>query len=137
MSLELNLPTNLSDPTSASLMVVEFKDLDFKPERIYWMSEFVSGTTRGNHAHKTLRQAFFVMSGSVTLDLYRGETKTSVEMNKTSLILRVNPGIWRVIRNASKDCVMMVLADQPYDEDDYIRNWNDYLNWFDSGLKHG
>ena len=137
MSLELNLPTNLSDPTSASLMVIEFKDLDFKPERIYWMSEFVSGTTRGNHALKTLRQAFFVLSGSVTLDLYSGETKTSVEMNKTSLILRVNPGIWRVILNASEDCVMMVLADHPYDENDYIRNWNQYLNWFNSGLKHG
>ena len=136
MSLELNLPTNLSDPTSASLMVVEFQDLDFKPERIYWMSEFVPGTSRGNHAHKTLRQAFFVLSGSVTLDLYNGESKTSIDLQKSSLALRVNPGIWRVIRNASDDCIMMVLADQPYDENDYIRNWSEYLNWFKSGINH-
>ena len=137
MSLELNLPTNLSDPTSALLMVVEFKDLDFKPERIYWMSKFVSGTTRGNHAHKTLRQAFFVLSGSVTLDLYIGETKTSVDMDNSSLVLRVDPGIWRVIRNASEDCVMMVLADQPYEENDYIRNWDEYLTWINNGINHG
>lgn len=136
MSLELNLPTDLSDPTSASLMVVEFKDLDFKPERIYWMSKFVSGTTRGNHAHKTLRQAFFVLSGSVTLDLYSGGTKTSVDMDKSSLVLRIDPGIWRVIRNASEDCVLVVLADQPYEENDYIRNWDEYLTWFNNGISH-
>lgn len=137
MAFELNLPSNLSDATSASLRVIEFKELDFIPARIYWMSNFVEGTSRGNHAHKALRQAFFVMRGSVDIDLFWGETKTTYRLSEESKVLRIDAGYWRVIRNASSDCILAVLADQAYDESDYIRSWESYQLWFQSGRQDG
>lgn len=124
-----------SDPESASLGVVEFSELSFSPKRIYWMSDFVKGKTRGNHAHKTLNQIFIAAQGTLKLELTDGKISKTIYLSKESGYLYITPGIWRVISGASDNAVLLVLADQPYDEQDYIRDWDQYLQWR-SQLEH-
>jgi hypothetical protein len=73
-----------------------------------------------------------MMSGSLTLDIYKGVEHERIFFGKDSGQILVRPGIWRVISSASKDAVLMVLANAPYDESDYIRDWDEYLAWFNS-----
>ena len=121
---------NHSDPESASLFVFEFGRLPWQPRRMYLMQDFVNGKTRGNHAHKTLSQIFIVISGSIRLDIYRGSECTTYDLSRQSGEIVLSPGAWRVISNASPDAIVLVLADAQYDETDYLRNWEEYLNWF-------
>lgn len=123
---------DFSDPSSASLSVLEFGRLPWTPQRIYWLSDFVSETARGHHAHKNLSQVFAVIKGSLTLTICVGENCESFTLTPDSGQVQLEPGCWRIISNASRDAVLMVLADAPYDESDYIRDWDEYLKWFSS-----
>ena len=118
-----------SDAKSATLSVLEFDELPFLPHRIYFMQDFVLGTTRGNHAHKKLDQVFLVLAGELTIEVRRGKASEVFKMNKSSGQLFLKCGAWRVISNASQDALLMVLASAPYDESDYIRDWDQYIAW--------
>ena len=130
MEADLELIRDFSDLNSAKLKVLEFTQLDFVPKRIYWMFDFVEGVSRGNHAHIRLKQYFFAIRGSVVVDLFNGNEIESYSLSTNSGMLSVNPGQWRVIRNASPDAILMVIADREYDESDYIRQWDSYLAWY-------
>lgn len=121
---------DFSDPSSANLSVLEFSKLPWIPKRIYWLSDFVDGAARGNHAHKKLCQVFVAVKGYVTLTICVGDKCETIELTPECGQIQVEPGCWRIISKASKDAVLMVLADAPYDESDYIRNWDEYLEWF-------
>lgn len=123
---------DFSDKTSASLSVLEFVDLPWRPERIYWLQDFRLDKVRGKHAHKKLSQILIMISGTLTLDIYKGVEHERIFFGTDSGQILIQPGIWRVISAASKDAILMVLADAPYDESDYIRNWDEYLAWFNS-----
>jgi dTDP-4-dehydrorhamnose 3,5-epimerase-like enzyme len=118
-----------SDPSSASLGVLEFYRLPFLVKRVYWITKFVTGVSRGNHAHKTLNQAMIMISGQLELELSCGPKKTTVLLNDQSDYVLVPAGFWRVMRNASLDAVLLVAADSEYSEEDYIRNWDEYIQW--------
>ena len=118
-----------SDPDSADLFVFEYSKLPWIPARMYVMQNFVEGRTRGNHAHKRLSQIFIMISGSLQLEIYRGENRQNYILTPQSGELELKPGAWRVISNASKDAALLVLADEAYDEEDYMRDWDVYLNW--------
>ena len=117
----------INDTASANLSVLEFTDLPWQPKRIYWINDFVPTTTRGNHAHKVLEQVFILLAGSLTLEVFHGTASSKVELSKFSDPLFVPKMTWRVISNASSDAVCMVLANMPYSDDDYIRDWEQYL----------
>lgn len=119
-----------SDPTTANLSVIEFSRLPWQPKRIYWLSNFVGDSTRGNHAHRELSQIFIVLSGTLDLEVFHGENKEVFHLHPNALDVHLSPGTWRVISNPSPDAVLLVLADSEYDESDYIRDWNEYLEWF-------
>jgi dTDP-4-dehydrorhamnose 3,5-epimerase-like enzyme len=118
-----------SDPNSAKLNVMEFSGLPWSPKRIYWLTDFTNSSTRGNHAHRQLSQVFLMLKGSVKIVLFKGSEFEEVYLTPQSGQLLIEPGIWRVISEASDDALLMVLADQPYKEEDYIRNWDEYLEW--------
>lgn len=117
------------DTRSAFLEVIEFSNLTFLPQRVYWMHNFTSETTRGNHAHKSLRQLFVLMRGSIHLEIRDDSSSQTFILNEESDHILLEPGYWRIIREASQDAILLVLADQPYDESDYIRDWQAFLDW--------
>lgn len=119
-----------SDPLSATLGVLEFANIPFVPRRLYWITDFMMGTSRGNHAHKSLNQIMLMARGSLQLVLNHGEKRTIIEMHQKSDYILIPAGYWREMRNASRDATLLVIADAEYLEEDYIRNWGDYLNWF-------
>ena len=101
------------------------KDICWPVERIFFISsEFPE--ERGNHAHKTCKQLFACISGEVTIICNDGETEQVFHLAGLEKNLYVPPGIWVNIKMESKTAIAVV-ADQVYDESDYIRDWDDYL----------
>lgn len=118
-----------SDPTSATLQVLDFKELPFVPKRIYWLTDFVEGVSRGNHAHKNLTQAMIMLQGSIDLKLSKASESVNLRFSDKDGYLILPPGYWREMKNASQDALLLVLADDIYKEEDYIRNKTEYLEW--------
>lgn len=116
--------------TVGKLGVIEFDSLPFEPKRLYWLSEVPEGSERGHHAHKQLTQLICVTSGSVDLDIYEGQEVTSFHLDSESSGLLLKPGLWRELRNFLEGTTVLVLCDAQYLEEDYIRDFQVYLDWF-------
>jgi hypothetical protein len=115
-----------------SLGVVEFSSLDFIPQRLYWLAKVQPGEVRGNHAHKQLKQLLLLISGSVSVEIRRGRDSEVFELQKEGSGLKISPGLWRNILNFSENAVIAVLCDSPYEETDYIRDFEEYVAWFEA-----
>jgi dTDP-4-dehydrorhamnose 3,5-epimerase-like enzyme len=120
------------DPDFGNLGIIEFSRLDFVPQRIYWVENFVPGAIRGNHAHKKLNQALFCLKGKVDLELVQGRNIRSVTLHNQEEVFYVEPGTWRRFSSEDPSSILLVICDQPFSEEDYIRNWDEYLEWYES-----
>ena len=103
-------------------------DLPFNIQRVYYLYDIPGGELRGGHAHKELHQLIVSVSGSFDITLDDGLNKKTVSLNRPYYGLHVIPGIWRELSNFSSGAVCLVLASQKYDENDYIRNYSDFIN---------
>lgn len=97
-------------------------------KRVYYLYDVPGGAERGGHAHKSLHQLIIAMSGSFDIHLDDGHTKKTFHLNRSYYGLYVCPMIWREINNFSSNSVCMVLASDYFDEEDYYRNYADFLN---------
>ena len=120
------------DDVPGSLGVVEFNSLDFAPQRMYWLAKVGPGEVRGNHAHKHLKQLLILITGSASVEIIRGRDSEVYELRKEGSGLNISPGLWRNILNFSEDAVIAVLCDRPYEESDYIRDFEEYVKWFEA-----
>ena len=115
---------------SGNLSIIESGiDLPFEIKRIYYIWNTHNGLPRGSHAHKELHQAFIAVNGSCELVFKDSIEEQRFLMNDASKCLVVSPGYWRDIENFSEDCVLMVLASDHYDENDYIRDYEEYCRY--------
>ena len=105
------------------------KEVPFDVKRIYYLYDVPGGETRGGHAHKDLRQLIVAASGSFTVTLNDGNVKRSFLLNRPYQGLLVVPGIWRELDDFSSGSVCLVLASHNYSEDDYIREYNEFLKF--------
>ena len=105
------------------------KEIPFSIKRIYYLYDIPGGEDRGAHAHKELYQLIIAASGSFDIILDDGNVKRSVTLNRPYIGLLIIPGIWRELINFSSGAICMVLASELYDEKDYIRNYNDFINY--------
>lgn len=101
----------------------------FKVERIYYLYDVPSDAERGGHAHKDLYQLIVAGSGSFTISLNDGSDKKSFMLNNPNVGLLIVPGIWRELENFSAGSVCLVLASMKYLESDYIRDYQEFLNY--------
>lgn len=101
----------------------------FDVQRVYYLYDVPGGVERGGHAHKSLYQLVMAVSGSFTVTLNDGKAKRSFTLNRPYQGLLVKPGIWRDLSDFSSGSVCLVLASQKYDPDDYIRDYEDFLNY--------
>jgi len=106
----------------------EFNDIPFRIKRVYYMYETREGVTRGFHAHKSLEQILICIHGSckIRLDNGLGERKV-IPLEKPYEGLYVSNDMWREMFDFSPDAVLMVLASELYDEEDYIRDYDAFL----------
>ncbi len=99
----------------------------FDTKRIYYLYDVPGGESRGGHAHKNLYQLIVAASGSFTVTLDDGNIKRTFLLNRPYQALMVVPGIWRTLDDFSSGSVCLVLASECYTEDDYIRNYDEFI----------
>lgn len=104
-------------------------EVPFEIQRVYYLYDIPNGSTRGGHAHKELFQLIVAASGSFEVVLDDGKLKRTIFMNRPDYGLLVPPGLWRELVNFSSGSILMVLASLKYDEDDYIREHEKFLEF--------
>lgn len=113
---------------SGNITVVENgKNIPFNVKRIYYLYDIPSGEARGGHGHYELEQYIVAASGSFDVVLDDGNNKRRISLNRPNLALHVVSGLWRELNNFSSGAITMVLASEVYQEQDYIRDYNKYL----------
>ncbi|GHT39684.1 dTDP-6-deoxy-3,4-keto-hexulose isomerase [Bacteroidia bacterium] len=115
---------------AGNITVIENQDtIPFEVNRVYYLYDIPGGQERGGHAHKELRQLLVAASGSFDVVLNDGSVKRTVTLNRPYQGLLVVPGIWRELNDFSSGSVCLVLASHKYDEADYMRSYEDFLEY--------
>lgn len=107
----------------------EMKDIPFEIKRVYYMYETKEGVRRGFHAHKSLEQILVCIHGSCKILLDNGKEKKVVSLEKPYEGLYISNDMWREMYDFSSDAVLLVLASDYYKEEDYIRNYDEFLKY--------
>lgn len=105
------------------------KDVPFEVKRVYYLYDVPGGESRGAHAHKELSQLIIAASGSFSVTLDDGEVKRTFLLNRPYQGLLVVPGIWRTLDDFSSGSVCMVLASHKYEKEDYIRDYDEFIEY--------
>lgn len=117
------------DPEGNLTVVSENVHVPFPINRVFYSYDIPGGEDRGAHAHKECHQFIIAASGSFEVVLDDGTNKRTVTLNRPFWGLHVPPGIWASEQGFSSGSICLVLASHGYSEDDYIRNYDDYLNY--------
>jgi len=123
----VNLP-KIADPRGNLTFVEQKKHIPFDIKRVYYLYDVPGGAERGGHAHKELHQLIIAMSGSFDVLLDDGHKKTRHHLNRSYYGLYVCPMVWRELDNFSSGSVCLVLASELYSEDDYYRDYHEYIS---------
>ena len=111
-----------------NLSVIESNNqIPFDIKRVYYLYDVPGGAERGGHAHKELQQLIIAISGSFDVILDNGNEKKSYHLNRSYHGLYVPKMTWRELNNFSSNSVCLVLASHFFSEDDYYRNYEDFL----------
>lgn len=122
----IELP-KISDPRGNLTFIENSNHIPFDIRRVYYLYDVPGGSERGSHAHKNLHQFIISMSGSFDVELDDGRNKKRYHLNRSHYGLYVCPMMWRLIDNFSSGAVCMVLASDFYIEEEYIRDYNNFL----------
>jgi hypothetical protein len=122
----IDLP-KIADPRGNLTFIEGCRHVPFDIKRVYYLYDVPGGAERGGHAHKDLRQLIVALSGSFDVVLDDGSEKKRFHLNRSYYGLYVCPMIWRELDNFSSASVCMVLASNFYDEADYYRDYQQFL----------
>lgn len=115
------------DERGRLIALEEHRNVPFDVRRAYFIYGTQVGVSRGFHAHRRLRQLVTCVSGECRMLLNDGQRAIEVELDRPDRALLIAPMVWHEMHNFSSNCVMLVLADDFYDEADYIRCKDDFL----------
>jgi len=124
----LDVPTR-RDERGALCFLEHPTHLPFTPKRVYYVFDVSPALARGFHAHKALDQCMIALSGSFTLRMDDGSTKRDLRLESPTHAAWIPAGVWHEMHDFSEGSVVLVLASAPYDESDYIRDYDEYLSW--------
>lgn len=124
----IDLP-KIFDPRGNLTVAEEYKDIPFKVSRVYWVYDVPAGESRGGHAHKHCREFIIAVSGSFDVTLDNGGDKQTFHLNHPFQGLLVETDVWRTLDDFSSGAVCLVLASDPFQEADYIRDYDDYIKY--------
>jgi hypothetical protein len=110
-----------------NIAVIENNTIPFEIKRVYYLYDIPSSSKRGGHSHKKLQQILIAISGSFDVVLKDGKTEKTITLNKPDKGLLIKNNIWRELENFSSGAVCLVLASEVFDEDDYLRNYSEFL----------
>jgi|SRR5690242_8533350 len=122
----IDLP-KIADPRGNLTFIEGGRHVPFQIQRVYYLYDTPGGAERGGHAHKNLHQLIVAMSGSYDVILDDGTQKKRFHLNRSYYGLYVCPMIWRELDNFSSGAVCLVLASNLYDEADYYRDYQEFV----------
>lgn len=121
----LKLP--VVEDTRGNLAFIQEDVLPFEFKRVYYLFDVPSNSFRGGHSHTNQSEVLIALSGSFEVVLNDGTEKKSFLLNKPNVGLLITTGIWRELQNFSSGAVCLVLASDVFKEDDYIRDFDNFL----------
>ena len=104
------------------------KEVPFEIRRVYYIYGTELGVRRGMHAHRDLQQIAICVCGACTFLLDDGRERRSIRLDRPDRGLHIRSMVWREMENFTRDCVLLVLANRLYDENDYIRGYDQFKN---------
>jgi len=104
-------------------------EMPFDVKRIYYLYDIPGGQSRGGHGHKNLQQLIVALSGSFDLIIDDGKIKRTFHLSRPNIGVFIPAGLWRELNNFSSGSICFVLASDIFDENDYFRNYNNFLEW--------
>jgi len=122
-------PQTFSDARGVLNAIEIPEELNFETKRIYYITEVPINSIRGAHAHKKLRQIFFALSGSFTLIVTDGQRTDKVRISAHSSGYYLPSGYWRELTEFEPETICLVLASEHFNDSDYIKEKNTYLEW--------
>jgi len=121
----INLP-KITDPRGNLSFYESGHQIPFKIKRTYWIYDVPGGVKRGSHAFKSSHEFIVSLSGSFDVVLHDGKEEKVFHMNRSYYGLYVPNMIWRTLNNFSTNAITLVVASSLYDENDYIRGFENY-----------
>ena len=122
----VDLPSR-GDERGSLVAIEESKAIPFEIKRVYYIFKTQNGVSRGFHAHKRLKQLAVCVSGECRILLDDGKEQEDVWLDSPTKGLIIEGMTWREMHDFSEDCVLLVLANERYDESDYIRDYELFL----------
>ncbi|ENW28664.1 sugar 3,4-ketoisomerase [Acinetobacter lwoffii] len=122
----IELP-NLGDHRGSLVVAETNRNIPFSIQRLYYIFGAQPDVPRGFHAHKELQQIAFCIQGSCKILMNNGKEKQEVLIGQPNKGLFIPPMVWHEMHGFSEDCILLVLASDHYDESDYIRNYDQFL----------
>lgn len=117
------------DPRGNLTVAEGCKDVPFDVKRVYWVYDVPAGENRGGHAHKKCQEFIIALSGSFHVTLDNGLEQVTVLLNHPYQGLFVDTSTWRTLDDFSSGAVCLVLASETFDEADYIREYDAFLEY--------
>ena len=124
----IELP-RITDPRGNLTVAEADKNIPFDIKRVYWLYDVPGGECRGGHAHKQIKEILIAVSGSCHVTLDNGKEKQTFLLNHPYQGLLIDTKTWRTLDDFSSGAVCVVLASDFYDENDYIYDYNDFLQY--------
>lgn len=134
---KIDLP-KIEDKRGNLTFIEQSEHIPFDISRVYYLYDVPGGESRGGHAHKELEQFIIAANGSFDLILEDEHGQKTYHLNRSYYGIYVPPGTWRELENFSSGSVCLVLASEPYDEEDYIRDHDKFVEYVNGrGVKDG
>lgn len=124
----INLP-KIFDPRGNLTVAEQLAQVPFEVARVYWTYDVPSGESRGGHAHRRCEEMIVAVSGSFDVTLDNGTERHTFHLNHPYQALYVGTGVWRTLDDFSSGAVCLVLASLPFEEEDYIREYDEFLEY--------
>ena len=121
------LPKHDSERRGNLSVVANGTSFPFDVRRVFYLYDVPAGEERGGHAHRSLHQFIIAVSGSFSVTIDDGTDKQTFMLNRPYEGLHVSPGIWCALNNFSSGAVALVLTSEPFSEEDYIRDYKDFI----------
>lgn len=116
----------LGDDRGELVVLEQCNNIPFDIKRVYYIFNTKIGVSRGFHAHKKLRQVAVCVAGKCRMIMDNGESREEVWLSSPIKGLVIEKMMWHEMHDFSKDCVLLVLANNHYDEGDYIRKYKEF-----------
>lgn len=117
----------IQDPRGNLSFIEGGNHIPFSIQRSYWIYDVPGGQLRGGHAYHTLQECIIALSGSFDVVIDTGNGKEIISLNRSYYGLYVPPLVWRSLENFSTNSLCLILASEGYNEEDYIRNYDNFL----------